>query len=87
MDDDPSLNYINSELQQTQFLIEEIKLALANMGEGPVYRLIGKILVKKDVKELRAELEEELRLAENRFTVLSSQKGVIENKIKEGIDG
>ena len=87
MDDDPNLGYLNSELQSTTFIIEELKLALANMGEGPVYRLIGKILVKKEVNELRTELEEELRLAETKLSVLTSQKKVIEQKIKEGLDG
>ena len=87
MDDDPSLGYINSEISHTNFLIEELQLALSNLGDGPVYRLIGKVLVKKEVGVLRTELEEELRLATNKKTVLQAQLDVAQKKIKEGLDG
>ena len=87
MDDDPSLGYINSELSHTTFLIEELQLALSNLGDGPVYRLIGKVLVKKEVSVLRTELEEELRLATKKKAVLQAQLDVAQKKIKEGLDG
>jgi chaperonin cofactor prefoldin len=87
MDEDPNLHHIRSELLSAKYNAQELSSALQHLGEGPAYRLIGKILVKKDVNKLKLELEKELELITVKISILEKQCSEFETVIKEGIDG
>jgi len=72
---------------QLQSLITEIERALeelAKAAEGtPVYKTVGRLLIKKNKEEMLKELQEEKETLELRVKVLSRQEERVVERLQE----
>lgn len=75
-----SLGQIVSQKQQYQKFILEIDTALKEIeGKDEAYSIVGSVMIKKDSKEIKKDLDERKELYTTRITSLEKQ----EEKLRE----
>jgi prefoldin beta subunit len=82
-----TLQAVVSQKQQLEMDMTETDRALAELekivGETPVYKSVGSILVKADKQTLLSELKEKKELLNTRVTVLGRQEERTRERIKD----
>ena len=75
------LTLFNSQRQQFQIQLAEVENALGELGKAkaPVYKMVGELLVEKQIDDLKKELAEKKEELDLRVKTLEKQ----ESKIKE----
>jgi prefoldin beta subunit len=82
-----TLQAVVSQKQQLEMDMTETDRALAELekivGETPVYKSVGSILVKADKQTLLSELKERKELLNTRVTVLGRQEERTRERVKD----
>ena len=75
------LTLFNSQRQQFQIQLAEVENALGELGKAkaPVYKMVGELLVEKQIDDLKKELADKKEELDLRVKTLEKQ----ESKIKE----
>jgi|GEM_PF-4787336 len=71
------INAIDAEKRQLEELIKKLE-----NYNGPLYKMIGRLMIESNKEETIKELQEDLEFLETRRKILENQKTKIENMMK-----
>ncbi|RLG71108.1 MAG: hypothetical protein DRO04_00560 [Candidatus Iainarchaeum archaeon] len=77
---------ISNQKQQLQLHVNVLKNAideLSKTSEEKVYQLVGNIMIQKDTKQVKKELEEQKETAEMRIKALQKQEDALMDKLNK----